>query len=387
MPDSFTEITEQSWGSRIVDSIKGVVFGGLLFLTAFVVLFKNEGCAVQSYKSIKEGQGACVALAEPKPMPQHDKQLIHFTAKATTEDDLADTQFGVEAKDSIALVRNVEMYQWKQSKKSRTKKKLGGGTQKVTETSYSKEWSSSYNDSSDFKDPSYSNPPMPYKRQTFYARNVIAGGFVLPDALIRRISGTTSIPASRVDISKLPSKHQKEAQVTGDQLYIGNSGGSPEIGDLRITFSRVEPKTVSIIAQQAGNTLQPYQTQAGDPMYRLQVGSHSPEAMFDKARDEAKLRTWLIRIGGFVMMLIGLGLVFKPLSVLADVVPFIGSLVGVGMGLFALVIAFALSLITIAIAWVFYRPLLGIPLLLIGVGAIVAIIIKGMSARRSIERA
>ena len=62
-------------------------------------------------------------------------------------------------------------------------------------------------------------------------------------------------------------------------------------------------------------------------------------------------------------------MVFKPLSVLGDVIPFIGSMIGAGAGLFAFLLSTSLSLLTVSIAWIFYRPLLGVPLLLLSVGA------------------
>ena len=85
--------------------------------------------------------------------------------------------------------------------------------------------------------------------------------------------------------------------------------------------------------------------------------------MFDKAQRDNTIFTWIIRGLGCLLMLIGLSLIFKPLVVVADVIPFLGDLLGMGLGLFATIIALPLSLITIAIAWIFYRPVIGIILL------------------------
>lgn len=72
-------------------------------------------------------------------------------------------------------------------------------------------------------------------------------------------------------------------------------------------------------------------------------------------------------------MMGGLNLVFKPLSVVADVLPIAGTIVGAGTGLISFLVASLGSLVTIAIAWVVYRPLLGIVLIVIAVGVAVAI--------------
>lgn len=45
-PDVVTEVTKQSWFSRIGGSFKGVAFGALLVIAAIPLLFWNEGRAV-----------------------------------------------------------------------------------------------------------------------------------------------------------------------------------------------------------------------------------------------------------------------------------------------------------------------------------------------------
>ena len=108
--------------------------------------------------------------------------------------------------------------------------------------------------------------------------------------------------------------------------------------------------------------------------------------MFETARTNNAIMTWLIRIGGFLMMFFGLSMVFKPLSVLADVLPILGDLVEMGMGFVAGVIALVCSLITIAVAWIFFRPVLGIILLVIA-GALIGLLIKKQMAAKAAKAA
>jgi len=49
--------------------------------------------------------------------------------------------------------------------------------------------------------------------------------------------------------------------------------------------------------------------------------------------------------------------------VVGDVVPLIGSLLGAGIFLVSLVLSVVVSLITVAMGWLYYRPLVGIGLL------------------------
>ena len=61
----------------------------------------------------------------------------------------------------------------------------------------------------------------------------------------------------------------------------------------------------------------------------------------------------------------------KPLSVLGSVIPFIGNIIGMGTGLISFVLAGTISLVVIAIAWIFVRPVLGIAILVLAVGSFI----------------
>ncbi|MCI5225462.1 MAG: hypothetical protein D3918_02100, partial [Candidatus Electrothrix sp. AX2] len=128
--------------------------------------------------------------------------------------------------------------------------------------------------------------------------------------------------------------------------------------------------------QQEGSKLRPYHARAGGDIELLQIGEHSAEAMFQKAQTDNKILTWILRAAGFLLMMIGLSMIFKVFSVLADVLPFLGNIVEAGTGFIAFLLAAVLSLITIAIAWIVFRPLLGIILLAVAVGLTVLISTK-----------
>ncbi|HJL23314.1 MAG TPA: hypothetical protein RMH80_13870, partial [Polyangiaceae bacterium LLY-WYZ-15_(1-7)] len=63
MNDQFRSVTNVGIGSRLVESIKGVLVGILFFLGSFPLLFWNEGRAVRRAKDLEEGRGAVVAVA------------------------------------------------------------------------------------------------------------------------------------------------------------------------------------------------------------------------------------------------------------------------------------------------------------------------------------
>jgi hypothetical protein len=103
------------------------------------------------------------------------------------------------------------------------------------------------------------------------------------------------------------------------------------------------------------------------------MGTYSADDMFDMAGKDNKNLTWILRAVGFLLMFIGLAMLFKPLSVLADLLPFLGNIVGMGAGIIAFFLSVVLSLFTIALAWLAYRPLLGIFLIVAVCGIIYAL--------------
>lgn len=163
---------------------------------------------------------------------------------------------------------------------------------------------------------------------------------------------------------------------------MGADPASPQIGDTRITFKVANPTEVSVIAKQKGSTFEPYATKAGGTIELLQTGAQTAAEMIQKAQDNNEMLTWIFRLVGFIVMLAGLSMMLKPLSVLADVVPILGNIVGAGIGFIAFLISALLSLTTIAIAWIVYRPLLGGLLLVVAVALVVVIKAKLSSAKK-----
>ncbi|MEM9587470.1 MAG: TMEM43 family protein, partial [Planctomycetota bacterium] len=85
--------------------------------------------------------------------------------------------------------------------------------------------------------------------------------------------------------------------------------------------------------------------------------------------------TWILRIVGCGLMLGGFTLLTRPLAVLADVIPLLGGVVGAGGFLIGLGLTMILAPLTIATAWMFYRPLVAVPLLMV-VGAGVYLLVR-----------
>src|SRR6266852_9797155 len=161
MSDSFSVVSSESWFSRIVGSIKSVLFGLFLFIAAFPLMYWNEGRAVRTAKSLTEGLGAVVPIGADSVDGSKEGKLVHVSGAVKTTAQLADDAFPVRA-DGVKLLRTVEMYQWKEHESKESRKKLGGGTETVTTYDYKKDWATGRIDSSSFKKPEgHENPEAP----------------------------------------------------------------------------------------------------------------------------------------------------------------------------------------------------------------------------------
>ena len=385
-----TETTTESWVSRLGGSIRGVVVGLALFVSGFPVLFWNEGNSVKTAKAIDEGEGACISLeSNDKADPEMEGKLVHMSGKADTQDVLSDATFGISA-TAIRLKREVEMFQWIEESRTTEKKKMGGSVEKATTYTYKKDWVSHAIDSSGFKESGHDNPgAMEFEDEEHSAANVSFGAFKLSEKQIGMIGSSRDFAITNGFVCALP-----RVQVKGNTIYVPNAEtrnneknnrdvmSQTRIGDMRVKFRVVYPHDISLIAKQRGDTFVDYTAKNGKKLNYLTDGVEDAAAMFSTARTNNAIVTWLVRIAGFLLMFFGFSMIFKLLSVLADVLPILGDIVEMGMGLVAGLIALICSLVTIAIAWLFYRPVLGI-ILLAAAGFLVWKLIQKRKAAKS----
>ena len=357
------EVVEPTWGERMGSSFKGIVIGLALFVGGFPLLFWNEGRAVATAKSLEEGRGCVVELSDPMVDPDNEGKLVYVSGKAVTGDVLSDPVFGISF-NGIRLQRRTEIYQWVEHSKTRRIERNGKKYDETTYT-YSKKWSSEPVDSSEFKESGHDNPPVHWQGdETFQAEDVMIGDFRLPPASISRIGGAQKMrlgPDFKVPES-LPG-----AQVAGDVIYLPvqnqyapaarQVAAMPELGDQRVTFRQVPQHGVSIVARQMGDSFADWISSNKRAVNLQSDGIVSVDELFADAESSNALKTWLFRLLGFVVMFIGIKMILGPLTTLVDKIPGINWLVGSLASLTAFVIAAVSALVTIAVAWIFYRPI------------------------------
>ncbi|MCQ2288117.1 MAG: TMEM43 family protein [Muribaculaceae bacterium] len=394
---AYTTRTTNSYGSRVSNSFKNILTGIVVFIAGTALLWWNEGNFVKTQKMLEEAQGAAVHVESvAKVDPANEGQLIHACDKAITTDSLVDDKFGVSA-TAIKISRKVEYYQWVEHKKEERRDKVGGGEEVITTYTYSKEWVSSPTNSASFEDPEYrgikNDVLMEVEDGSVYAQTVNFGGYKLSEDLIKSVGGDVALTVNTPEdflknLDKDLSRNSKNesadengfnlVHVNSNVIYLGESANGNQIGDVRVTFTYVPSnQAISVIAKVQGDTFTKYVAKNGRKFDRLEMGTKSMDEMFQSANDENSAMTWGLRILGIILVIIGLKLTFEFLTTLLKVLPFLANIMNFGVSLICTVVGFVWSLIIIAIAWLYYRPLIGCIILAAVVGIIYYFSTKG----------
>ena len=370
---SFTETTSKSWFTRIKEALIKIVIGLILIVASIVLLFWNEGRAINTYRALVEGAGLVVDVDSAAPDTANEGKLVHISGAVTPGGTVEDSQFGIQADGAVGLNRSVEMYQWVEKQDSKTEKQLGGGEETVTTYSYSKEWSDRYVDSSDFKQQDgHQNPEMPVTSENFQVSDAKVGGFTIKGEDIAPLGEASAVKLTQDNLEAFSTffGDGRTVKLQQGEIYAGDNPSSPRVGDLRISYSRGDLTEASFVGKQIGEGLGPYAASNGHEIFLSAAGKVPAAQMFKDAEEVNVIITWLVRAGGLFMMLIGFVMTFSILSVLADVIPLIGSMVAFGTGTIALLLTLILGPLVIALGWFAYRPLLALGI--IAAGAVIA---------------
>ncbi len=380
------------YGSRLGGAIKGVFTGILLILLGIGLLWWNEGRTVKRYKALKEGANNVIPVSADAVDSQNEGKLIHLSAKATTQETLRDAEFAIELPGALRLVREVQMYQWQETTETTEEEKIGGSVETTTTYDYEKVWSSNPIDSKDFQEPGHDNPTLwLIKSRKSLPKTVNVGAFRLTETQINALGQekplalpaayqVPTMPAELLARYNAPTTSNNEIYFsvkTKDANAAQDAGTAvettdptaPQIGDLKVTFRLVESHDISLVYVQKGDSFAPYQAKTGTVALQFD-GIHTADEMFTTAQSTNSMIAWFLRLLGFFLIFAGFQAIFRPIQVLASVLPFLGRMVGTGTGIISFLLALPISLVVIAVAWLAYRPVLAVILIIATIAAI-----------------
>ena len=407
-----------SLSERLGDAFGPMLAGLIMLPVAAVVLWWNELGAIERHRALDEGATSYVSTSGTEIDPANEGKLVHVVARAESDGTLADEDFAVEAPGALRLIRNVEMFQWRERADDRGDLPLGGG-EPGSGPSYVGEWASQPIDSSRFQRAElYANPDaLPYESREWRAGQVRLGAYELGDELVGRISGSERLrhldPAAEPLAEEDFAGHHQPAGMTGVRpgeaagsggrgaepaasgstgatgtsgdagpegeeltgedettpgtgfrvtpegfLFVGaGSPSEPQVGDIRVEHRVVHPQVVTVVAAQRGRGFDTYTTANGEELFYVMTGEKSADQVFKQAEQGNRVMSWAMRAGGVLLVFIGLSTMLRPTLLLTRSKPWAWRLIGNMGGGPALLMSMALAAGVIALVWLAYRPL------------------------------
>lgn len=348
MSDQFVEQKTTGYFQRLGNSIVGIFLGIVLFLASFGVLYWNEGRVDLSKIAATATEIPATGTATVKA-----NSFVSITGNLSSPETLGDRPY-LEPGEYIALRRKTEMYAWEENSRTTTKKNAGGSETKTTTYTYAKEWAENPDDSSRFKNPTgHYNPEKSIESQDLRVSQAQVGDYQLN---VNQLTFPVNQPVN-LTAAQIPAESKNK--LNGSYLFFGTGSlGSPEIGDLRLSYQALNKNIQATVFGDlgSGNQLTPHQGPKNVTFYRLFPGTRD-QAIANLA-NRHKLITWGLRFGGFLLMWIGLNLVVEPLGVVLDIIPFLGDLTRTATGFATFIVAAILSGLTIIVSMILHSPIM-----------------------------
>ncbi len=335
----------------------GILFGFLMIPGSIVLLGWNEHRTIHRTYGLVEAERDVVTVEADRIASDHDGKLVHLSGQSRTDDVLTDDEFGVQ-ENAVHLRRTVEMFQWVEHESGRD----------ATKTyNYRKEWQEGRVESESFQgSQDYVNPVPLFGSKTMSADNVSVGAYRLNHRLRDQMQDWQDVTVSEALITETMPDKQDNFLVRDSVVYWSEERPhpeSPQLGDLRIRFESVMPGSVSLVARLKGDSFETYKSSNSEPIERLYSGTLSVGEVFTRLKTENRSVAWAFRVGGTLICIAGVYLLFGPIQMLFSWVPLIGRITDSLFLAAALLIGTAISLVTISVSWIAVRPLLGIGLL------------------------
>jgi hypothetical protein len=235
---------------------------GATLMLAGVALAAVNAHGVLQYESALAVHGGQVIDLGTAAQPQSGLHghMVRVVGKPRVVEAPHDAQFNLGA-DTPMLTRRVEMFQWREVR-------VGNGVH------YEMDWVDHWIDASRFRQPrGHANPPRaPLQGEQFAAGLVQLDGYRLSPALQRALPGASVVPPPG---SELPVNLAASFSRHGDYLQTSAAPDSPQLGDIRVSWSAVPRSLVTVVARVDGDVLRPAVDAADGQGYQLALGEVS----------------------------------------------------------------------------------------------------------------
>mmetsp|Transcript_91682 Transcript_91682/g.294702 ORF Transcript_91682/g.294702 Transcript_91682/m.294702 type:complete len:427 (+) Transcript_91682:108-1388(+) len=373
-----------------------VCIAPLMILMGLYLTGWNEKHTVCSMHAIDDGYAAvsevkCSGSATVNGLALFacpiEKEGLQLTDSWTGADQLA--SFMPVKYEGAGLRVEVSMFQCVERVNQRTETRTNNDGSKSTVTiedyTYSKEYASSYVDSTKFRGPNSmqqcgtSNPQWPVgvpSTATVYAPVVKVGEYSLSKEYIEMIPLATPVAPT-----KIASHWKKVGMEYHSSQYEMNQQkhGVLALGEMKVMFYGNSWDPVTVLGHEKGKSISKWHAPAawlcsGFSLGSLRTGALDKKVLFKTLHEENAVMTNLLRVVAFCLLWGAFFSLVAPLGVLADFMPFIGGclsdMIDCAMCCAACAPATACFCVIAGVVWVVMRPLIGGPMLFITIAII-----------------
>lgn len=318
MTDQIDQATAGEHNQLAASLIIGIIFGPILFIGSFFLIYWNEG---RADLSLIAGTAAEISAETANSDNSLDGKLISATGKLSAKGRLGDDLF-LRPSDLIAIKRRSEMYSWVEREK--TSHTNADGFQPTKKRyDYNKEWTENPMSLDPLRDRrDVDNPEKSINNLNKYAQGASLGiyGFDV---------STIELPFTNLNLSDQNIQLGQGAKLEGNYVFVSKRNNStdvnPQVGDLRISYEVVNAGIeATIFGRLDGSMISSYPIGKKEILYRILKGAR--QEAISQFHSEYVITLWMLRTVGFLMMFIGLAILFEPVSALLNIIPSLGVL-------------------------------------------------------------
>lgn len=410
------------------DALLGALFGVLVMVPGGIFMIwwneANQVCTSESYgdalKNVFEsttmiGKGSGNFTTGCDPTGKHGK-FIHLQCPVDKSSfHVSDASTGLVADGVYKLDFYSEQYGYKRVSKKEKYRTQSGETKSKTCYCYKKLWTTSpvtsikgdglcWECNSGYETlplrPSGDTPTSGLGTYIEYADSVSMGNgaFIIGQSQVENIA---NMPEISLDKNAIPNATASGGFTLVDTYTCGKSdaaacwykstcsdnGGDQSslcLGDVRISVQAYSSDHLSVVGKESstgeppvvltaesfgGSVIPPCKT---TPIFYVSDGLKSANELFQELQTALYNITIVLRFVSFLLICLGFYSMLYPFEALVDAIPLIGDflvpMVGCILYTFSFVIGLALWLFVFSFAWIFYRPMIGIPLFLLSLG-------------------
>jgi len=358
------------------------IVGIIMIIVGCGILFWNEGRAVKTAVSLEEGQrDITVPESLNVVFDENNGKLVLVSGKLNIQDALIDNDYGISI-NCVKLRRVVQVYQWYETEDQVNVETPDHDSHTQKSYSYATDWFEYHIDSSHFYNTlGHHNPHQdswPANSTIHTNSRVKIGNYLLGK----------DVKDMFLDFK--PFTSDKKTLAEGIKIYAGLYYHSanlwrPEVGDYRVQFTYTgrDGEEFTVVGRQSGREIRPYRTESGEELLILHQGIRSAAEVFRTEHFNNKTSTWIYRLGGWMIMFLGLSCVSNLAEMIISEHYFLRQIFGPGIAPLQMSASIALTLAIIGVGWIWYRPLVGGALVAISIVPYVIPFVKFILTKRS----